>query len=113
MTSSRSHGIIHEHYTVHPEYSAEMHQSTTFYAELIGEHAGEGFLPLRSIVLEILAREQGHTHGGGGRGARPPWNLKNTIFRVSSVKLRDLDFRSLFFEAYCYVVGLRKPAAGR
>ena len=37
---------------------------------------------------------QGRTHrGGGGRGARPlHWDLKNTIsiFKVSSVNLRDL-----------------------
>ena len=35
-----------------------MHQNTTFYAELNEEHAGEGFMPLRSIVLEIWTREQ-------------------------------------------------------
>ena len=33
-----------------------MHQNTAFYAELNGEHAGEGFM-LRSMVLEILTRE--------------------------------------------------------
>ena len=33
--------------TIHPKYSTEMHQNTTFYAELNGEHAGEGFMPLR------------------------------------------------------------------
>ena len=43
--------------TIHPKYSTEMHQNTTFYAELNGEHAGEGFMPLRSIVLEIWTRE--------------------------------------------------------
>ena len=43
--------------TLHPKYSTEMHQNTTFYAELNGEHAGEGFMPLRSIFLEIWARE--------------------------------------------------------
>ena len=43
--------------TIHPKYSTEMYQNTTFYAELNGEHAGEGFMPLRSIVLEIWARE--------------------------------------------------------
>ena len=43
--------------TMHPKYSTEMHQNTTFYAELNGEHAGEGFMPLRSIVLEIWTRE--------------------------------------------------------
>ena len=43
--------------TIHPKYSTEMHQSTTFYAELNGEHAGEGFMPLRSILLEIWTRE--------------------------------------------------------
>ena len=32
-------------------------KNTTFYAELNGEHAGEGFIPLRSIVLEIWTRE--------------------------------------------------------
>ena len=44
--------------TIHPKYSTEMHQNTTFYAELDGEHAGEGFMPLRSIVLETWTREQ-------------------------------------------------------
>ena len=34
-----------------------MYQNTTLYAELNGEHAGEGFIPLRSIVLEIWTRE--------------------------------------------------------
>ena len=29
--------------TIHPKYSTEMHQNTTFYAELNGEHAGEEF----------------------------------------------------------------------
>ena len=43
--------------TIHPKYSTEMHKNTTFYAELNGEHAGEGFMPLRSIFLEIWARE--------------------------------------------------------
>ena len=43
--------------TIHPKYSTEMHQNTTFYAELNGEHAGEGFMPLRSIVLEIWTRK--------------------------------------------------------
>ena len=43
--------------TIHPKYSTEMHQNTTFYAELNGEHAGEGFMPLRSIIMEIGTRE--------------------------------------------------------
>ena len=43
--------------TIHPKYSTEMYQNTTFYAELNGEHAGEGFMPLRSIVLEIWSCE--------------------------------------------------------
>ena len=30
--------------TIHPKYSTEMHQNTTFYAELNGEHAGEDFM---------------------------------------------------------------------
>ena len=34
-----------------------MHQNTSFYAELNGKHAGEGFMPLRSIILEIWTRE--------------------------------------------------------
>ena len=34
-----------------------MHQNTTFYAKLNAEHAGEGFMPLRSIVLEIWTRK--------------------------------------------------------
>ena len=42
---------------IHPKYSTEMHQNTTFYAELIGEHAGEGFMPLRWIVLMLSTRE--------------------------------------------------------
>ena len=43
--------------TIHPKYSTEMHQNTTFYAELNGEHAGEGFMPLRYIVLMPSTRE--------------------------------------------------------
>ena len=43
--------------TIHPKYSTEMYQNTTFYAELNGEYAGEGFMPLRSIVLEIWTRK--------------------------------------------------------
>ena len=39
--------------TIHPKYSTEMHQNATIYAEFNGEYAGEGFMPLRSIVLEI------------------------------------------------------------
>ena len=30
--------------TIHPKHSTEMHQNTTFYAELNREHAGEGFV---------------------------------------------------------------------
>ena len=43
--------------TIHPKYSTEMHQNTTFYAEFNGEHAGEGFMPLRKIVLMPSTRE--------------------------------------------------------
>ena len=43
--------------TIHPKYSTEMHLNTTFYAELNGVHAGEGFMPLRSLVLEIWTRK--------------------------------------------------------
>ena len=42
---------------VHPKYSTEMHQNSTFYSELNGEHAGECFMPLRLILLEIWTRE--------------------------------------------------------
>ena len=55
MTSSRWHGTFMS--TIHPKYSTEMHQNTAFYAEFNREHAGEGFMPLRSIVLEICTRE--------------------------------------------------------
>ena len=43
--------------TIYPKYSTDVHQNTTFYANLNGEHAGEGFMALRSIVLEIWTRE--------------------------------------------------------
>ena len=43
--------------TIHPKYSTEMYQNTTSYAELNGEHAGEGFMLLRSILFEIWTRE--------------------------------------------------------
>ena len=33
--------------TIRPKYSTQMHQNTSFCAELNGEHAGEGFMPLR------------------------------------------------------------------
>ena len=43
--------------TLHPKYSTDVHQNSIFYAELNGEHAGEDFMPLRSILLEIWTRE--------------------------------------------------------
>ena len=43
--------------TIRPKYSTEMHQNTSFCAELNEEHTGEGLMPLRSIVLEIRTRE--------------------------------------------------------
>ena len=49
--------------TIHHKNSTEMHQNTTFYAELNVEHAGEGFMPLRSILLEIWTRETKKNHG--------------------------------------------------
>ena len=49
--------------TIHPKYSTEMHQNTPFYAELNVEHAGEGLVPLRSIVWEIRPREVEKNHG--------------------------------------------------
>ena len=54
-----------------------------------------------------------HPRGGGGEWPAPPlgtWK-KHYIFRISSVKLRDLHLWSLCFEAFCYVGVLRKPAA--
>ena len=51
---------------------------------------------------------------GAPRGAEGPPPLgpeKHYIFRVSSVELRDLHLLSLFFEDFCYVGGLRKPAS--
>ena len=38
------------------KYSTEMHLNTSFYAELNGEHAGEGPMPLQLIVLLIWTR---------------------------------------------------------
>ena len=43
--------------TIRPKYSTEMHQNTSLCAELNGKHAGEGPMPLRSIILEIRIRE--------------------------------------------------------
>ena len=43
--------------TIRPKYSTEMHQNISFFAKLNGEHAGEGFMPLGSIFLEIRTRE--------------------------------------------------------
>ena len=40
-------GIISPALTIRPKYSTEMHQNTSFCAELNGEHAGEGFMPLQ------------------------------------------------------------------
>ena len=40
-----------------------MHQNTTFYAELNGEHVGEGFMPLRSINLERYGLVKLKNHG--------------------------------------------------
>ena len=39
-----------------------MHQNTSFCAELNGEHAGEGRMPLQSIILEIRTREVKKNH---------------------------------------------------
>ena len=39
-----------------------MHQNTAFYAEFNGEHTGEGFMSLRSVVLEIWTRETEKNH---------------------------------------------------
>ena len=38
-------------------YSTEMHQNIILYAALNGEHAGQGSMLLRSIILEIWTRE--------------------------------------------------------
>ena len=35
-----------------------MHQNTTFYEELNGEHAGEGFMPLHSAPAVAQNRDQ-------------------------------------------------------
>ena len=43
--------------TIRPKYSTDVHQNTILYAELNGEHAGEGFMPLRLIVLMLSTRE--------------------------------------------------------
>ena len=43
--------------TLRPKYSTEIHQNTSFCAELNGEHAGEGPMPLRQIVLLIWTRK--------------------------------------------------------
>ena len=42
---------------ISPKYSTEMHQNTSFCAELNGEHIGEGFMPLWIRVLLIWTRE--------------------------------------------------------
>ena len=38
---------LHPMSTIRPKYSTEMHQNTSFCAELNGEHASEGVMPLR------------------------------------------------------------------
>ena len=43
--------------TIRPKHSTEMHQNTSFCAKLNGEHAGEGRMPLRYIVLLIWTRK--------------------------------------------------------
>ena len=51
--------------------------------------SGQGFL---MIPIQLLGSNRGAPTGGGGKGS-PPWDLKKTyIFRVSSVKLRELHF---------------------
>ena len=40
--------------TTRPKYSTEMHQNTSYCAELNGEYAGEGFMPLR-ITIDSFA----------------------------------------------------------
>ena len=42
---------------IRPKYSTEMHQNTSFCAALNGEHADEGLMPLRYIVLLIWTRK--------------------------------------------------------
>ena len=43
--------------TIRPKHSTEMHKKHPFCVELNGEHAGEGPMPLRYIVLLILTRK--------------------------------------------------------
>ena len=70
-------------------------------------------VPFPAILKTHITSYAGAPPGGGARGPPPPplGAEKHYIFRVSSVKLRDLHLRSLFFEDFCYVGGLRKPAA--
>ena len=68
----------------------------------------------RMVICEHYG--QGRTHGGGAsmgtRGARPPWNLKNTIFsgfvplnyairvfKVQGVRKKDTHHFVSFFKA--------------
>ena len=67
MTSSVWHASSMS--TMRPKYSTEMHQNTSFCAELNGEHAGEGFMPL-------------------------PWNI-DYIFRAATIdSFADMDSQS-------------------
>ena len=69
----------------------------------------ERFLKLRIIQrINILSLSR---HANGPPPPPPLGPEKRCIFRVSSVKLRDLHLWSSFFEVFCYVGALRKPAA--
>ena len=66
---------------------------------------------LNLFCLYIISILGSGAHPRGGLGPFPLGPEKHYIFRVSSIKLRDLHLCSLFLYAFCYVGGLRKPAA--
>ena len=72
---------------------------------------GENAVMAKDLGLSCDVRHQGSTQGEGP-GALPPWDLKNTIFSgFLPLNYVIYIFESLFCYAFCYVGGLRKPAA--
>ena len=71
------------------------------YVRLPCVHASVDATLICPFPVSPCVRGQGRTQGG--RGSRPPPPLgpeKHYIFRVSSVKLRDLHLRSLFLKLF-------------
>ena len=84
---------------VHVRLIALQRQSTNAHHPHNGLHSVTTGSELSPHVC--VKQALGRTHGGGGEGPGPPWDLKkHYIFRISTVELRDLHLPSLFFKIF-------------